>query len=93
MGSNISTVPVFPGQFRFLVSQIESIYPGFTISQQKMFHIHIIFYQQCKTYTSNVFLLFDSIIYSNSYLEYYKKHNSFELNKNVILTCIWFDYK
>ena len=49
MGSNISTVPVLPGQSRFLVSQIESIYPGFTISQQKMFHIHIIFHQQCKT--------------------------------------------
>ena len=33
----------------------------------------------------NVFSLFDSVIYSNSYLECYKKHNSFELNKIVIL--------
>ena len=31
------------------------------------------------------FSLFDPTIYSNSYLERYKKHNSFELNKNVIL--------
>ena len=57
MGSNISTVPVLPGQSRFLVPQIESIYPGFTISQQKMFHIHIIFHQQCKTYTSKCFFI------------------------------------
>ena len=54
----------------------------------------------------NVCLLFGSIIYSNSYLECYKKHNSFELNKNVIWktfdwnfrvlfweTYIWFDCK
>ena len=33
----------------------------------------------------NVFSLFDSIIYSNSYLECYKKHDSFALNKIVIL--------
>ena len=33
------------------------------------------------------FSLFNSIIYSNSYLECYKKHNtnSFELSKDVIL--------
>ena len=33
----------------------------------------------------NVFSLFDAVIYSNSYLDCYKKHNSFELNKIVIL--------
>ena len=31
------------------VSGIESICPGFYISQQKKFHIYIIFHQQCKT--------------------------------------------
>ena len=31
------------------------------------------------------FSLFDSIIYSNSYLKRYKNHNSLELEKNVIL--------
>ena len=31
------------------------------------------------------FSLFDSIIYSNSYLKRYENHNSFELNQNVIL--------
>ena len=30
------------------VSRIESICPGFKISHQKMFLIHIIFHQQCK---------------------------------------------
>ena len=52
------------------------------------------------------FSLFGSIIYSNSYLVCYEKHNSFELNENVILktfdlnvqvlhreTYIRFDYK
>ena len=41
----------------------------------------------------NVFSLFDAVIYSNSYLDCYKKHNSFELNKIVILktfdTNVW----
>ena len=33
---------------------------------------------------------FDSIIYSNSYLECYKQHNSSELNKKLYFENIWF---
>ena len=44
-----------------------------------------LFISSVKTYTNKCFSLFDSIIYSNSHREHYKKHNSVELNKNVIL--------
>ena len=51
----------------------------------KKIHIQIIFHQQCKFNTNKFFFIIDSIIYGNSHLECYKKHNNFKRNKNVIL--------
>ena len=74
------TVPLFgmlsrcPGLNQFV--------PVFRFLSKKIFIFTQFFISRVKTYA---FSLLGSIIYSNSYLEWYKKHNSFELNKIVIL--------
>ena len=89
---SIPTVPVFPGQCRVLVCC-----PGIPdwIDLSRFLDFSPKFFPYSHNFSSavqkitqiNVFSLFDSIIYSSSYFECYKKHNtnSFQLNKNAIL--------
>ena len=71
----------YPGLNRFV--------PVFRFLTNIFFIFTWFFISSAKNYTNqiNVFSLFDSIIYSSSYFECYKKHNtnSFQLNKNAIL--------
>ena len=103
--ANILTVSILSGQSRFLV-----YCPGapdwINLSQFLYFSPKKCSYLQnfSSAVQNHTFIV--NCIYSNSYLECYKKHNSFELNKNVILktfnlnvwglfreTYIWFNYK
>ena len=98
------TFPVFSMLSR--CHEFNQSVPVFRLLTKKKFIFTYFFIGSLKLTQINIFWLFDSIFYSNSYLECYKKYNSFELNENVILkrfdsnvpvlfleTYIRFDYK